>query len=301
MFIYITSAKNIRQFRRRLGRIKAFATADSYNLQNLHNTLTQNSTYNIKLASDDIEDVLYVQLTSDETRENPSIFFFEDGVSVFWNIYENEIKQILSTLKNVSTNAYESNLIEEECDTLDFLLHENQTKFHDGKIYLQSKNSNILELYTFSNSLAQSVKLSIWESRLDKYGASLEQIVEDMQFRSKIEITEDKVLKKAGELFKLRHQINLTSDLLDPPDFYWDRENLECLFIRTCNYLNIPKRTKIMNEQLNHCFDIINLLKSYLNDKHHIRLEWMIIILICVEVILGLLTTYKAFEPKDQN
>ena len=40
------------------------------------------------------------------------------------------------------------------------------------------------------------------------------------------------------------HLINLSSDLLDTPDFYWDREDLETLYNKTYNYLNIARRTK---------------------------------------------------------
>lgn len=39
-----------------------------------------------------------------------------------------------------------------------------------------------------------------------------------------------------------------------------------------------------MNEKLNHCVELIELLTTHLSDKHHTRLEWMIIILIMVEV-----------------
>lgn len=39
-----------------------------------------------------------------------------------------------------------------------------------------------------------------------------------------------------------------------------------------------------MNEKLNHCIELIELLSTHLSDKHHIRLEWMIIVLIMVEV-----------------
>lgn len=41
---------------------------------------------------------------------------------------------------------------------------------------------------------------------------------------------------------------------------------------------------KVMNEKLNHCIELADLVASNLNDIHHVRLEWMIIILIMVEV-----------------
>lgn len=39
-----------------------------------------------------------------------------------------------------------------------------------------------------------------------------------------------------------------------------------------------------MNEKLNHCVELIELISTYLTEKHNTRLEWMIIILIMVEV-----------------
>jgi hypothetical protein len=39
--------------------------------------------------------------------------------------------------------------------------------------------------------------------------------------------------------FLYRHSINLSPDLLDTPDFYWDRDKLELLFQKSCNHLSI--------------------------------------------------------------
>lgn len=105
-----------------------------------------------------------------------------------------------------------------------------------------------------------------------------------MKMGGKVKLTRDQVFRKTGEIFALRHNINLSSDLLDTPDVYWDRQELEKIFMDTFHYLNISKRTKVMNERLNHCIELMELLSSHLNDIHHVRLEWMIIILIMVEV-----------------
>lgn len=44
---------------------------------------------------------------------------------------------------------------------------------------------------------------------------------------------------------------------------------------------------QVMNEKLGQCVEIIELLRDHLKDKHHTRLEWMIIVLIAVEVVHG--------------
>lgn len=147
-----------------------------------------------------------------------------------------------------------------------------------------NKEDNLLEKYTFSNALSLSVKLGLWEAALDNYVDSMAYVTEDLKKGSKIKIDRHEMLRKTGELFALRHAINLSSDLLDTPDFYWDREHLETLFAQTTNFLSISRRTRVMNEKLNHCVELAELVSSNLNDTHHVRLEWMIIILIMVEV-----------------
>lgn len=105
----------------------------------------------------------------------------------------------------------------------------------------------------------------------------------------KIKLTREQVFQKTGQLFGLRHRLNLSSDLLDTPDFYWDREELERLFAATHAHLNINKRTRVMNEKLNSCIELMELLSGHLNDIHHVRLEWMIIVLIMIEVFFEIM------------
>lgn len=156
----------------------------------------------------------------------------------------------------------------------------------NGNFYITKESEkNILEQYTFSNALSLSVKLGIWEASLNKYVDSMAYITEDLKQGIKIKISRPEMLRRTGELFALRHLINLSSDLLDTPDFYWDRDQLETLYSQTCNYFNISKRTRVMNEKLNHCVELADLITSNLNDIHHVRLEKIIIYLIMIEVM----------------
>lgn len=57
-----------------------------------------------------------------------------------------------------------------------------------------------------------------------------------------------------------------------------------------------------MNEKINHCLELVNLLSSHLSDKHHVRLEWMIIVLIMVEVAFEMLHyVHMYLENNDNN
>ena len=98
-------------------------------------------------------------------------------------------------------------------------------------------DTDVLVKYTFFNSIALSVKLGTWEAQMDTIINSIEFISEDLKRNRNVKIKKNEVLQKTGEILALRHLINLSSDLLDTPDFYWDREDLENLFLATNDVL----------------------------------------------------------------
>ncbi|CAF3621080.1 unnamed protein product [Rotaria sp. Silwood1] len=81
----------------------------------------------------------------------------------------------------------------------------------------------------------------------------------------------------------------LLFDFLDTPDFYWSNSRLENLYKKVFNYFTIAKRTKVLNERLNFSLELISVIQASLNEKKHVRLEWIIIILIFVEVFFNII------------
>ncbi|XP_076181064.1 required for meiotic nuclear division protein 1 homolog isoform X2 [Ptiloglossa arizonensis] len=273
--------------------IRALATAEEYDLEGLTEGLLKQNLYipdNIATSTCSLPDVIHAVAKYEMKEESREIFFFREGTVVFWNICHLESENILEFLKKYEENRYSDNIIQSESEIMTYSYADNGKNSHikHGQILLGITATN-LDKYTFSNAMAQSVKLGIWESSLDNYIDSIKFVTEDLKYGKQLKMSQQDVLKKQGELFALRHSINLSSDLLDTPDFYWEQENLEILYHHTCAYFNITKRTKVINEKLNHCVELVGILSSHLSDCHHIRLEWMIIILIMVEVAFEIL------------
>lgn len=269
-------------------KVKALATAEEYNLEALMEGLKQQDLYIPKkflTSTKPVPNVIQAIPKYEVGKEPREIYFFREGTVVMWNIPELELGNVLQFLKDYEDNSYSSEIIHAEGEVMSYTYAEKGKRSHlkDGNIVL-APEENEYDKYTFSNSIAQSVKLGIWEASLDLYVDSIEFVTEDLKAGRTIKMTREQVLRKQGELFALRHLINLSSDLLDTPDFYWDRDDLETLYHKTCSNFNISKRTRVMNEKISHCVELVELLSSHLSDKHHVRLEWMIIILIMVEV-----------------
>lgn len=184
-------------------------------------------------------------------------------------------------------DSYDEKIVQNESEIMfyNYAKEHQQASLRNNNFYItKADETSMLEKYTFSNAMSLSTKLGVWEASLDAYVDSMAYVTEDLKQGNKFKITRPEMLRKTGELFALRHLINLSSDLLDTPDFYWDREQLENLYNQTNNYFSISKRTRVMNEKLNHCVELADLITSNLNDIHHVRLEKIIIYLIMIEV-----------------
>ncbi|XP_056623903.1 required for meiotic nuclear division protein 1 homolog isoform X2 [Triplophysa dalaica] len=266
----------------------AYATGDQYHLPTLCHDLSAHGFVEINELPRDASNVL-VMGTENAAKPNDTgaIFFFREGSVVFWNVEEKTVKTVMRILEQHEIQPYEVALVHWENEEINYSVGEGNSKLLRGNFLFngeQDYEQVVLEKFAFSNALSLSVKLAIWEISLDNFVESIQSIPEMLKSGQRVKLSRAEVMQKIGELFALRHCINLSSDLLITPDFYWDREDLEQLYDKTCQFLNINRRVKVVNEKLQHCTEITDLMRNHLSEKHSLRLEWMIVILITIEV-----------------
>ncbi|XP_060837145.1 required for meiotic nuclear division protein 1 homolog [Rhopalosiphum padi] len=275
--------------------VSAFSTAEEFRLEQLSAALSKTNMYEptcLYSGSDDSEetapaDVIHAVSKFHVTNEPRHLYFFREGSVVGWNVSDLEVSSLINFVAEHEIGSYDDHIVMDERESMYYAYtNDKKSSIQKGNVYLIGNDvtASDLDRYTFSNAMAHSVKLGTWEALLEEYIDSVEVVTQDLQNGLPIRITRKEVMKKTGELFGLRHRINLSSDLLDLPDFYWEREHLETFYRSTCNYFSISTRLKTMNVKINHCLELVELLSHHLSDKHHIRLEWMIIVLIMVEV-----------------
>jgi len=102
-----------------------------------------------------------------------------------------------------------------------------------------------------------------------------------------------------GQLWLQKNEVNLHSDILDTPEFFFENPILLPLFEAIIDYLDVEQRLQVLNSRLNVVGDMFNILNEEVHAQHETRLEWIIIALIVVEVVLQVLhlafTTYSQF------
>jgi len=276
--------------------VVGYSSAEGLDLLGLQEGLHEHGLYSqVQLAEDVDSTCLYVtnKYSFDGDDKSKEIFFFKVGCVVFWNVPELERNSVLGFLKPFSDDSYEEDIVFEESEMMSYKMSQTQNPHLEKGIINISDDTDILVKYTFSNAIASSVKLGSWEAQMDNIIDSIEFISEDLKRNGNVKIKKNEVLQKTGEILALRHFINLSSDLLDTPDFYWDREDLENLFLATCSHLAVAKRTKVVNEKLSHCLEVMDMISSHLAHEHGAFLEKTIIVLIFIEIVFETIHFYE--------
>ena len=150
------------------------------------------------------------------------------------------------------------------------------------------RSDNIGEKVAVSFAFAQSIKLTIFEEYVDstfdtssKYSRCLASTGRILDLLSQKEVS-----KAVGELFTVRTEINMNAGILDTPDFFWDNDEFEPLYVTSRKYLDVPKRLDVLTKKLAVIGDLLEVLQTQLENEHGNRLEWIIIVLIAIEVFI---------------
>lgn len=259
-----------------------YCTASSYKMELLADHL---SSKNYKLQ--DFDNVIYIQMHDDK-----DIVIFPFGCIAIWGSESDTEQSILQEIKEfevepiqevVSDFIYFSYCkgIRENSDSINTHIEE-----ENNMIVLGDKSEHLK--LSISHALAQSVKLSLLESSVNKILESTSHIQKELAQTGGISLSQKEISKKIGRLFSERFSINLHSDILDTPEFFWKRPRYEPLYLMTADFQDISVRQGILNHRLDIIQELYGILSNELNNKHSSRLEITIIVLIAIEILLAL-------------
>jgi uncharacterized Rmd1/YagE family protein len=77
---------------------------------------------------------------------------------------------------------------------------------------------------------------------------------------------------------------------------FWDRVDLEEKFAKMQANLDIPHRISIINKRLDYSQHVVEVIRSYVNDRHSHHLERIIILLIMIEVLFYIMDKSESWR-----
>ncbi len=256
-------------------RCTSYCTAVGYDIPRLFQFLQVTGTSQL------YRDVIHSQ-PKDDKGVKRDIFYFPYGVVVFWGFSETEEMELLGLLKKFEREP----LSKFEVDAFGFS-YGNKMKIDTDEIVLHKKEG-LLKL-SISYAIGQSVKLTVFEETIAKTVESSKKFPKDLALKGKISLSRKETSQKMGELFLERNYINLHTEILDTPEFFWEHSELEPFYRRVIHYLDVGKRVELLNRRLNLMHELFEILGNEINHQKTSRLEITIIILIVIEVVIALL------------
>lgn len=161
-----------------------------------------------------------------------------------------------------------------------------------------NRRETVLAKIAFSSGLAKSTKIAVLESQLNHYIQTNKSMVENLARRKRLRMSRMTVLSKTGQLLGIRGQLNLYSELTDSlPDLFWDSQSelgLEGYYDQVGRTLDTNIRVKQLNERISYAQDVVNVLREATGEQKGLRVEWIIIMLISMELMFSTLNEYRS-------
>ncbi|CAK7269102.1 Sad1-interacting factor 3 [Sporothrix epigloea] len=236
-----------------------------------------------------------------EAKHFAEMFVFSYGVVVFWNFTEHQEKDILADLafaedeSSLSTSPAARSLVTRPLDEADFETEEfhfeysasvRRPRVFNDMITLLPRSDHMVKL-TISHAIAQSTKLCFFEEKMSETMQNAQHVPKRLALTGELNMSRTEIVKILGNLFKNRVEINLSSNILDVPNFFWDAEpTLHPLYVAIREYLEIDPRIQVLNERCRVFLDLAEILADSVADAKMSYITWIIIILIVVSILV---------------
>ncbi|KAK2042508.1 DUF155-domain-containing protein [Colletotrichum somersetense] len=244
-----------------------------------------------------------------DAKSFAEMFLFSYGVVVFWNFTEHQEKDVLADL-TFAQNENGLSLLTRPLDEDDFETEEFHFEYsHDVKrprifndmITLLPRSDHMVKL-TISHAIAQSTKLCLFEERMSETMLDAQHVPKRLALTGELKMTRMEIFKILGRLFKSRVDINLSSNILDVPNFFWDSEpTLHPLYVAIREYLEIDPRIKVLNERCRVFLDLAEILADSVADAKMSYITWIIIVLIVISILVTMTEVGLRFGMLSKN
>lgn len=218
------------------------------------------------------------------TDNNRFLYVFDYGVVVFGNYDAVAKSEFISFIKKYATALVDLNLSEEYQIRIDEKAPKVLVK--NDYVTVPQIDASILRIVMLNTG--QSVALEYYEVLTDELITSSKHYILELEKQGRLSISKTNLLKYIGKVLNVKNSIVDNLYILDDPNLVWDNEELNLLNRHLKANFDINTRFKDLDYRLQIVEDNLTLFTDVLNVRESARLEWIIIILIVIEIVIAL-------------
>lgn len=211
------------------------------------------------------------------TNKSSLIYIKNYGSVVFFDCDANTISQVLNELNGsevAPSNLYQESYEIQESDAIDIDFNT-----------ITLKEINVDSIHIIMLNLAQSVALQEFVNKTSTLHESTLQFTKQLELTGKINVSKVKMRKFIGRTLNLKNSIAEELFVFDTPELAWSTADLSKLDEHLKEELAIVKRFKGLQLSLDTIKENLDLFNDIHQHRYSSMLEWIIIILILIEVV----------------
>ena len=207
------------------------------------------------------------------------LYVFKYGAVCFLNYDDPAIAETLKEIVPFCKNIYSKEFTDE------FLVETGSKELRVGfnKIEIPSASIDVLRLVMLN--VTQSVALDYYEDQTNNLLTETNFYTQQLENKGRLGISGFRLKKYIGKTLLLRNRIAENIYVFDSPPETWEDESLNKIDADLKRTFDLQVRVRMIGEWLNIIRDNLELFRGLLQYRNSNILEWIVIILILVEVM----------------
>lgn len=236
------------------------------------------------IALDEIKSFFNIEPIREEKKfllykeENGKYIYFKDyGSAVFIGYNKKELRSIYKDIFNRFPFK------QQHTEHYKIALSPLQNKVKFNEIIVNQITDDIAHVIMLN--LGQSVALDYYQSRTNDLLMSTRLISKELEENGKVTMSSTKLNKYIGRTMVLKNRISENLYIFESSDLAWSDEELSYFDKRLSQELEFVERYQGLQSGLTVVKENLDLFRGLLDHKHSTTLEWIIIILIAIEIL----------------
>lgn len=248
--------------------ITAYHISDSINLKQFKSDFTG------KLLSNTLYDLFF------SIAGNGYLYVFNYGVVAFANVSEVDQTKTLEFIKRYSQNPVDVTL----SDNFRIQNSNGEKLFFDfDNLSVPIITTNVIKIIMFN--VAQSVALDYYDHESETLLERVNSFTAELEMKGRISISKKNMLKFIGKTLSRKNRAIDNLYIFDVPDIVWEDKYLDEINSGIVRIFDLKTRFKEVQSNFKNIEDNLSFFMELYQHRMSNLLEWIIIILILIEVI----------------
>ncbi|WP_022851451.1 RMD1 family protein [Limisalsivibrio acetivorans] len=217
--------------------------------------------------------------------ENQWVVVYRFGVLVSVGLGDKERLDVISELQPFVGSPLEGLEPENLCVNTGY----EKDEYLEDELYLNELTREYVLMV--ADILAKSVMLNRFELDMAKVFIEIEPLAHRLE-QGKITISPKSLVRRIGSSLLVKQRMIGSIEVNDKPEVLWDYPEMEKLYLTLEGEYEIRERHQLLEKKLSLITTTAETQLELLHNKHSLRVEWYIVILIVVEILL---TLYEMF------